>query len=389
MRVVVHKYGGSSLATPENIKAIAQKVVSQRRQGFEVAVVVSAMGDTTNSLLELARATSPDPSRRELDVLLTAGERISMALLSMAISDAGKSAVSLTGPQAGIVTTDAYNRARIIEVRPHRVRDELMRGRVPVVAGFQGLSYNGEITTLGRGGSDTSAVALASALGAERCDIYSDVDGIYSSDPRLVPQACRLDEVGYDEMFEMARYGARVLNVDAVDFARRSKLEIRARSTFSEHPGTVVRERLTSGDRVVGIAVHDDLIRLRLRDHKLMASLREFLEQSEVLHAGTDEVLVGGENIPDRAALRRSLLREFRDQVECSSGLGLVSVIGSGVGRSQDNAARAQAVLARRGLSARTVFTGPLSLTSVIEGSAVQPANLVLHDEFIARAVPA
>lgn len=389
MRIVVQKYGGSSLATPESIKAVAKKVVSQRRQGYEVAVVVSAMGDTTNNLIELARATSVDPCRRELDVLLTAGERISMALLSMAIVDAGEDAVSLTGPQAGLVTTNAHNRARIIEVRPDRVEAELARGRVAVVAGFQGLAFNGEVTTLGRGGSDTSAVALASALGAKRCEIYSDVDGVYTSDPRLVPQAFRIDEVDYDEMLQMARHGARVLNADAVDFARRGQLEIWARATFGQAGGTVVRECREKSGRVVGIAGRRDLLRLKVRHQKLLGDVLQFVGESDVLRTSSDELWVSGENIADRAAFRRRLLREFHDKVECSSGLGLVSVIGTEAESFQHRAVRARKVLESYGLCALEIFEAPLALCSVVESSGVQTANRALHDEFVARTVKA
>ncbi|MCA9557694.1 MAG: aspartate kinase, partial [Myxococcales bacterium] len=212
MGIVVQKYGGSSVATPEKIRGVARRVVETRRQGHAVVVVVSAMGNTTNELLALASSVSPNPERRELDMLLTVGERISMALLSMAIHDLGYPAVSFTGSQSGIITTDNHTNARIIRVTPTRIQQGLEHGRVVIVAGFQGVSERLEITSLGRGGSDTTAVALAAALGADYAEICSDVDGVYSADPRVVPDAGRIDALTYDQMQVLADAGAKVLN---------------------------------------------------------------------------------------------------------------------------------------------------------------------------------
>ncbi|HEY7514640.1 MAG TPA: aspartate kinase, partial [Vicinamibacteria bacterium] len=207
MPVVVQKYGGSSVANVDRIREVAERVARTRSSGRDVVVVVSAMGDTTDDLLALARRLSDNPARRELDMLLTAGERISMALLALALNDRGVPAVSFTGSQSGIITNDAHTNARIVEVRPFRVEDELVRGKVVIVAGYQGVSYRKEVTTLGRGGSDTTAVALAAALGAEACEIYSDVEGVYSADPRVVPDARRLADLSYEEMQELAEAG--------------------------------------------------------------------------------------------------------------------------------------------------------------------------------------
>ncbi len=231
MNVVVQKYGGSSLADIEKIRAVADGIVARHRAGERVAVVVSAMGKTTDQLLEQAASVSARPNRRELDMLVTAGERISMALMSMAIHELGEDAVSFTGSQSGIVTESAHQGARIIEVRPHRIEEALDRGRIVIVAGYQGVSLDREVTTLGRGGSDTSAVALAAALGASACEIYSDVDGVYSADPRVCPQAKLLPELSYEVMQTMAGSGAKVLNSEAVEFARRAEITIVARRT--------------------------------------------------------------------------------------------------------------------------------------------------------------
>ena len=210
MAIVVQKYGGSSVADLEKLRKVAERIMETRRQGHDVVVVVSAMGDTTDDLLAMAKRVSPSPDRRELDMLLTAGERISMALLSIAIRELGGDAISFTGSQSGIITNDRHVDARIIEVRPFRVQDELARGKIVVIAGFQGVSYRREVTTLGRGGSDTTAVAMAAALNAEFCEICSDVDGVYSADPRVVPAARRIGVLSYEETQEMAEAGAKV-----------------------------------------------------------------------------------------------------------------------------------------------------------------------------------
>lgn len=232
MGIVVQKFGGSSVATVERLKEVARQIVERRRAGAQVVVVVSAMGKTTDALIAQAREVTANPPRRELDMLVTAGERISMALLSMAIAELGFDSISFTGSQSGIITDDSHQGARILEVRPHRIIDELERGRIVTVAGFQGVSRTTkEITTLGRGGSDTTAVALAAALAAESCEIYSDVDGVYSADPNVVPQARLLTELGYEVMQDMATMGAKVLNADAVEFARRAGIVIHARKT--------------------------------------------------------------------------------------------------------------------------------------------------------------
>jgi len=240
MAVIVQKYGGSSVADLAHLGRVADRVVATRAQGHDVVVVVSAMGKTTDALLAMAREAAPAPPRRELDMLLSVGERTSMALLAIALHHRGVDAISFTGSQCGIITNDRHFDARIIEVRPFRIEDELARGRVVIVAGYQGMSYRREITTLGRGGSDTTAVALAAALHAERAEIYSDVDGVYSADPRVVPEARHVAAMGYEVLQEMAEAGAKVLNAEAVAFARRERIAIHARRTRDDpaHPDT-------------------------------------------------------------------------------------------------------------------------------------------------------
>src|SRR5438477_8052756 len=273
MSIVVQKYGGSSVADVTRIRRVADRVMQTRQRGHDVVVVVSAMGDTTDDLLALAKQVAPNPDRRELDMLLTAGERISMALLSMAIRNLGGDAISFTGSQSGIITNDRHVDARIIEVRPVRVQDELASGKIVVIAGYQGVSYRRDVTTLGRGGSDTTAVAMAAALGAEYCEICSDVDGVYTADPRVVPDAQRIGTLSYEETQELAESGARVLNAQAVEFAKEKGIAIYARATASPLPGadpaadgTVVRRhppRLPGA--VVGVSGERDILVL---DHR-------------------------------------------------------------------------------------------------------------------------
>ena len=261
MALVVQKYGGSSVADADGIKRVAKRIVETTRGGNEVVVVVSAMGDTTDDLLDLAHQVSPLPPGRELDMLLTAGERISMAVLAMAIANLGQSARSFTGSQAGVITDAVHGKARIIDVTPGRIRSALDEGHIAIVAGFQGVSQDSkDITTLGRGGSDTTAVALAAALGADVCEIYTDVDGVFTADPRIVPTARKLDTVTYEEMLELAACGAKVLMLRCVEYGRRSGVPIHVRSSFSPRPGTLVNgsmEDLPVEQAIISGVAHD------------------------------------------------------------------------------------------------------------------------------------
>lgn len=241
MSLIVQKFGGSSVADAESVKRVARRIVETKKAGHQVVVVVSAMGDTTDELLDLAEQVSPLPPARELDMLLTAGERISMAVLAMAIHDLGAEARSYTGSQAGLITDSAHGAARIIDVTPGRIQEALDSGAIPIVAGFQGVAQDTkDITTLGRGGSDTTAVALAAALDAEVCEIYTDVDGVFSADPRVVPAARQVPQITYEEMLELAAVGAKVLHLRCVEYARRFNLPIHVRSSFSDRTGTLV-----------------------------------------------------------------------------------------------------------------------------------------------------
>src|SRR6476659_5760990 len=262
--IVVQKYGGSSVADADKIKLVAKRVARTKAAGKKVVVVVSAMGKTTNALIEKAKQISASPSRRELDMLLTCGEREAMSLLTMALLEEGLEAISFTGSQAGILTNDRHSGARIVEVRPFRVEDELDRGKVVIVAGFQGVSYKREITTLGRGGSDTTAVALAAALRADYCEICSDVDGIYSADPRVVDSAHLLESISHDEMLELAASGAKVLHDASVDFARKSGIALWARATSKDGGGTRIDFTPDRDRQVATVTGPRQLIRIRV-----------------------------------------------------------------------------------------------------------------------------
>ena len=261
MGLVVQKYGGSSVADAERIKRVAERIVATRKSGNDVCVIVSAMGDTTDELLDLAHHVSPLPPGRELDMLLTAGERISMALLAMAIHNLGYEARSYTGSQAGVITTSAHGRARIIDVTPGRLRTALDEGSIAIVAGFQGVAQDTkDITTLGRGGSDTTAVAVAAALGADVCEIYTDVDGVFTADPRIVSNARRIATITYEEMLELAACGAKVLMLRCVEYARRYRMPIHVRSSYSNRPGTLVTgsmEELSVEQALITGVAHD------------------------------------------------------------------------------------------------------------------------------------
>ncbi|MGA9148280.1 MAG: aspartate kinase [Candidatus Nanopelagicales bacterium] len=257
MGLVVHKYGGSSVADAASVRRVAQRIVDTVKNGDDVAVVVSAMGDTTDELIELAEQVSPNPPARELDMLLTAGERISMAVLAMAIADLGYQARSYTGSQAGLITTAAHGSAKIIDVTPGRITQAISEGAIPIVAGFQGVSQDTkDVTTLGRGGSDTTAVALAAALNADSCEIYTDVDGIFTADPRIAPKARHVPIITYEEMLELAANGAKVLHLRCVEYARRSGTRLRVRSSFTDSLGTLV----TTAEELEGAAVEAPII---------------------------------------------------------------------------------------------------------------------------------
>lgn len=400
MAIVVQKYGGSSVADVEKLKYVAARIMRTREQGHDVCVVVSAMGDTTDDLLALAKRVSPSPDRRELDMLLSAGERIAMALLSMAIRELGGDAISFTGSQSGIITNDRHVDARIIEVRPFRVQDELARGKIVVVAGYQGVSYRREVTTLGRGGSDTTAVAMAAALDAEYCEICSDVDGVYTADPRVVAAARRIGAISYEETQEMAEAGAKVLNAQAVEFAKDKGIAIYARATRGPLPGvdpsadgTVVRRNPPRmPGTVVGVASERDIVMLDASAPP--ADVVALLEQRGVagkqLHVFNDRttVAISRENLHDEERLRDALQTRLGGRARLVDGLAAVSVVGAGINATYANVRTGADTLAARGIVPAGTATSSFRITWMIPRDRTEDAVRALHARFIESERP-
>jgi aspartate kinase len=404
--LLVQKFGGTSVADPDRIRAVADHIVRTRRAGNDVVAVVSAMGKTTDDLVRLAGEVSRQPGGREMDMLLTSGERISMALLSMAVEDLGQPAVSFTGSQAGIVTDTEHGKAKIIEVRGDRIRDAIAQGRVAIVAGFQGVSTSRDITTLGRGGSDTTAVALAAAMGADVCEIYTDVEGVYTADPRIVPRARKLARVSFDEMLEMAATGGRVLALRSVEFARNHRVKVHVRSSFTWAPGTWITEEDAAMDAI------------------------EAMEQaiiSGVTH-DTGEAKVTIEQVPDRPGIAATIFRDLAEaginvdmivQNVSSAGhtdisftvphadveraarcmekivvdteasgfatdehIGRVSLIGAGMKTHPGIAAKMFETLATEGVNIEMISTSTIRISCVVAEEDVERAVQSLHASF-------
>jgi aspartate kinase len=403
MPIVVQKYGGSSVADVARIRQVAERIMRTKAAGYDVAVVVSAMGDTTDELLALARKVSTNPDRRELDMLLSAGERISMALLSMAIRELGGDAISFTGSQSGIITNDRHVDARIVEVRPYRVQDELARGRVVVIAGYQGVSYRREVTTLGRGGSDTTAVAMAAALGADWCEICSDVDGVYTADPRVVPGARRIDALTYEETQELAEAGAKVLNAQAVEFAKERGIAIYARATASSLPaggptsdGTVVRRHAPRmPGTVVGVASERDILVLQASGDaiRLVTLLDGCGVSGKQLHvaavggrADGSTLVISRENLHNEDRLRRELSEAFGSEAQLIDGLGALSVVGTGINATYENVRRGAACLHAGGIGSFGLATSSFRTTWLVRRTDLDDAVRLLHAAFIEGA---
>ena len=394
---MVQKYGGTSVESPERIHAVADRIVHTRREGAALVVVVSAMGETTDDLLALARRVSTHSHPRETDMLLTAGERISMALVAMAVRDRGQEAVSFTGSQSGIVTDTSHTRAKILEVKADRIREELSKGRVVIVAGFQGVSREREVTTLGRGGSDTTAVALAAALGAKECEIYTDVDGVYTADPRVVPRARKLAALSYDEMLELASLGAKVLHNRSVEIARRFGVPVHVRSSFNWNEGTrIVKGESMEQVVIRGIAHDTDVAKVALigvPDRPGVAS--------EIFGA------VGGQGVNVRMIVQASgaegrndvtftvgshdvntvlpVVEEIRKKIGARAFLydpdvAMLSVVGEGIATSPGTAGRVFDALAKASVNIDLISTSSITITCVVRQADVERALTSLHE---------
>jgi len=403
MALIVKKFGGSSVATPEKIIAVATRVLREKNPEDKIVVVVSAMGDTTDDLISLAKAITSETSGREMDMLLATGEQVSIALLAMAFTKLGHEAVSMTGFQAGFTTNETFNKAKIIGIDAARVRQELDAGKIVVVAGFQGLTKKGDITTLGRGGSDTTAVAMAAGLKADHCEIYTDVDGIYSSDPRVVPKARRMKEITYNEMLEMARLGAGVMHPRSVELGMHYNMPIHVRSTFTQEPGTFIREEYTMEEKefVIRGVTHDTNVAkiavLGVSDqpgiaYKIFSNLAEANVDVDMI---VQSVRAADKNIIDMVftisqgdvSQAKKILEKLKNEMEFSGltideNVAKVSVVGAGMLGNPGIAAATFGALADANINIAVISTSEISISCLIDADKVKEAVNAIHARF-------
>ena len=401
---VVQKFGGSSVADAASIKRVAKRIVDTKEQGNDIVVIVSAMGDTTDELLDLAQEVSPSPRPRELDMLLTAGERMSAALLAMAINDLGHTARSFTGSQAGVITTEKHGDARIIDITPGRIHTALEEGDVVIVAGFQGVSQTTkDVTTLGRGASDTTAVALAAALGADYCEIYSDVDGVFTADPRIVPGAQRIPEIRYEEMLEMAANGAKILHLRCVEYARRENVPVHVRSSFSDKPGTWVKhideEDSVENPIITGIAHdrHEAKVTVVGVPDRVGAAAEVFttvaaadinidmIVQNVSVEGGTTAIsFTLPQSDGDKAmdALRAAQPTIGFTELIYNDKIGKVSVVGVGMRSHPGVSATAFRALAEAGINIEMISTSEIRISVLVDGEDLDKAVRAVHTAF-------
>jgi aspartate kinase len=403
--LVVQKYGGSSVADAERIKRVAERIVGTKKAGHDVVVVVSAMGDTTDELIDLAKQIVPVPEGREFDMLLTAGERISMALLAMAINSLGYKAESFTGSQAGVLTTSVHGKARIVDVTPGRIESSVADGNIAIVAGFQGFSKETmNITTLGRGGSDTTAVAIAAALRAEVCEIYTDVDGVYTADPRIVPNARRLDRVTFEEMLELAASGAKILHLRSVEYARRYGMPLHVRSSFSAKPGTTVTgsmEDLPVEQAIISGVAHDrsevkvTVVGVPDKPGEAAAIFRELADTEINIDMIVQNISTGGTGRTDVSFTlpatdgpqALAALKRIQDQVGFSELLyddhiGKLSLVGAGMRSHPGVSARFFTALSEAGVNVEMISTSEIRISVVCRDTDLDTAVRAVHDAF-------
>lgn len=400
MTCIVQKYGGSSLAQVDKLRKVARLIADIKSQDIDIAVVVSAMGKTTDDLVAMAREISHKPPRREMDMLLSTGERITMSLLCMALHELGLDAVSLTGSQAGIITNDRHNDAQVIEVRPFRVQDELANGKVVIIGGFQGVSYKRDITTLGRGGSDTTAVALAAALDAQRCEIYSDVDGVYSADPVTVAEARHLPEVSYPVMQEMSMAGAKVLHAHAVQFAKEKNIAIYARSTFDPGKETVIR-RLSPGaiTGVQAVVSEKQIERIRLYGADVLAHFKKavaYLESEQipikevnVTGIGSDgdrstaSFVVSIQNIFGWEQIKAALINKIGAGIDIDIDLAALSLIGEGLNRNNQTLQQVFDLLADNAIPILGITTTSFRISLLVPRDQIKKSVQLCHEHWV------
>ncbi|WP_026123701.1 aspartate kinase [Nocardiopsis chromatogenes] len=406
MALIVQKYGGSSVADAEAIKRVAQRIVAQKKAGYDVVVVVSAMGDTTDELLDLAEQVSPLPPGREMDMLLTAGERMSMALVAMAIGNLGYEARSFTGSQAGVITTSLHGNAKIIDVTPGRIREALDEGSICIVAGFQGVSQDSkDITTLGRGGSDTTAVALAAALDADACEIYSDVDGVFTADPRIVPSAQRIPKISYEEMLEMAASGTKILHLRCVEYARRYNIPLHVRSSFSQKPGTWVVSEVEESEGmeqpIISGVAHDrseakitvvgvpDRVGEAAAIFNVLAEAEVNIDMivQNVSAASTSRTDISFTVPESSGQTAMAVLKKIQDKVgfealRYDDKIGKVSLIGAGMRSYPGVTSRFFDAIAGSGTNIEMISTSEIRISVIVTEDQVDSAVAAAHTEF-------
>ncbi|OGX38260.1 MAG: aspartate kinase [Omnitrophica WOR_2 bacterium RIFCSPHIGHO2_02_FULL_68_15] len=398
--LIVQKYGGSSVANPERILRVAERVVRTRRAGHRVVVVVSALGDTTDDLIALSRRITTRPSEREMDMLMATGEQVSVALLAMAIQRHGVPAISFTGAQVGIVTDTSHTRAKILDISAHRIVQALRRGQVVVVAGFQGMTSDHEITTLGRGGSDLTAVALAVALKAASCEIYTDVEGVYTTDPRVVPEARKLETISYDEMLELASLGAQVMQARSIEVAKKFNMPLHVRSSFSTRPGTIIGKEVKAMEDVVvrGVALAKDEAKVTICDvpdrpglaakiftRLAAANVNVDVIVQNVSRTGATDVsfTVSAGDLSRALTTARQVARAIRAKgVTCDEQIAKVSVVGVGMRSHSGIAARMFQALAKESINIGMISTSEIKISCVIRKRQAAAAVRALHKAF-------
>jgi aspartate kinase len=399
-KIIVQKYGGSSVADIDRIKKVAEKIVERAKEGNRVVVVVSAMGKTTDELIKMAGKITSSPDERELDMLISTGEQVSIALLTMAIHSQGWDAISFTGMQAGIVTNAAHTRAKVTAVNHKKLKSALEKGKIVIVAGFQGIDTNGDITTLGRGGSDTTAIALAAQLEAERCEIYTDVDGVYTADPKIVPLACRIPAISYDEMAEMASLGAQVMHYRAIDLARKYKVKIVVKSSFIPGEGTLIKEADSMLEKVIvrGVTQETSVGKIVIQGVPdvpgVAFELFNALAEEEII---VDMIIQSTHRNEINDIAFTVALSDFNKAIQITKKfaektmaegtiseqeVAKVSIVGAGITSDPAIAARMFGALAKEGINIDMISTSGIRISCLISASCIEDAVKAIHKEF-------
>ena len=406
MALIVKKFGGSSVATPEKIRAVVQRVLKEKKTEDKIVIVVSAMGDTTDELVTLAKRLTSKTYGREMDMLLATGEQVSIALMAMAFQGAGQPSISLTGGQAGITTSNAFNKGRILDLQPQRVHQALEAGNIVIVAGFQGMTADGDITTLGRGGSDTTAVAIAGAIHADVCEIFTDVDGIYTSDPRVVPEARKMDTITYGEMLEMAKLGAGVMQPRAVEMGSRFNVPIHVRSTFSEAKGTMIQEEYAMKIKqylIRGVAQDNNVAKITVlgipnRPGFAYKIFSELADKNVDVDMIVQSVRIAKEGVTDitftiartELSAAQEVLHHIRaemnvEDILVDDGMAKVSLVGAGMAGHPGIAAGMFGILSDNGINIEIISTSEISISCLIAEESVNKAVQAIHAHFFAE----